>query len=125
MDAEENEDAGGDVEGDLGDDVFEKGVAGEVDSGRDAWVLEGREATYPEVSFSTSELDRRLTVAAETILQPLTRTQPRTRRRETKIYHCPTTSRKRGNEKDGVCKLDGYLSTYAQTTGTRLAIPVL
>lgn len=49
MDAEENEDAGGDVEGDLGDDVFEKGVAGEVDSGRDAWVLEGREATYPEL----------------------------------------------------------------------------
>ena len=52
MDAEDNEgDAVPDIEGDLGDDVFEKsGTAGEVDSGRDAWVLEGREATYPEVS---------------------------------------------------------------------------
>ena len=52
MDAEDNEgDAVPEIEGDLGDDVFEKsGTAGEVDSGRDAWVLEGREATYPEVS---------------------------------------------------------------------------
>jgi len=51
LDAEDNEgDAVPDIEGDLGDDVFEKsGTAGEVDSGRDAWVLEGREATYPEV----------------------------------------------------------------------------
>lgn len=34
--------------------MFEKSAApGEVDSGKDAWVLEGREATYPEVSTLT------------------------------------------------------------------------
>ncbi|KAK1923849.1 domain found in IF2B/IF5-domain-containing protein [Papiliotrema laurentii] len=50
LDAEENDEAGaGHVEGDLGEDVFDNGVAGEVDSGRDAWVIEGRDPTYPEL----------------------------------------------------------------------------
>jgi translation initiation factor 2 subunit 2 len=54
MDAE-NDDGGvdgGEIEGDLGDDVFEGagGAKADVDSGKEAWVVEGREATYPEVS---------------------------------------------------------------------------
>jgi len=49
----ENDDAvdGGEIEGDLGDDVFGESVAGkgDVDGGKEAWVVEGREATYPEL----------------------------------------------------------------------------
>jgi len=95
MDAEDNEgDAVPEIEGDLGDDVFEKsGTAGEVDSGRDAWVLEGREATYPEVSFTLSTSGPSLRPAAHAILLPSPRAQPRTRRREAKIHHRPAASR--------------------------------
>ncbi|WVR08309.1 hypothetical protein IAU60_005362 [Kwoniella sp. DSM 27419] len=52
LDAENDDaEAGGDVEGDLGDDVFQKSGDGEAstDSGKEAWVVEGREATYPEL----------------------------------------------------------------------------
>lgn len=55
LDAENNDDNAGEgveIEGDLGDDVFEKPSMGEVDTGKDAWVLEGREPTYPEVSLT-------------------------------------------------------------------------
>lgn len=39
------------IEGDLGDDVFERpnGVSGVAESGKEAWVVEGRDPTYPEV----------------------------------------------------------------------------
>ncbi|WWC93109.1 uncharacterized protein L201_008075 [Kwoniella dendrophila CBS 6074] len=59
LDAENNdEDAtagGGDDDGDLGDDVFSKqnGTNGDGESsnesGKEAWVVENREATYPEL----------------------------------------------------------------------------
>ncbi|WWC95297.1 hypothetical protein V866_002158 [Kwoniella sp. B9012] len=51
---EQNDEAGGD-EGDLGDDVFSKSnnANGEdgssTEPGKEAWVVEGREATYPEL----------------------------------------------------------------------------
>jgi translation initiation factor 2 subunit 2 len=54
MDAENDDDgAPGDIEGDLGDDPFARGDAGAdgaAESGKEAWVLEGRDPTYPEVS---------------------------------------------------------------------------
>lgn len=53
LDAEDGE-AGDLGEGeDDGDDPFaraEGGADGAVDSGKEAWVLEGRDPTYPEVS---------------------------------------------------------------------------
>ena len=50
MDAENDEAAAlnGD-DGNLGDDVFDK-PNGEAESGKEAWVMEGRDPTYPEVS---------------------------------------------------------------------------
>jgi hypothetical protein len=55
MDAEDGE-AGDLGEGeDDGDDPFaraEGGADGAVDSGKEAWVLEGRDPTYPEVSHA-------------------------------------------------------------------------
>ena len=50
MDAENEEAAmaNGD-DGDLGDDVFDK-PNGEAETGKEAWILEGRDPTYPEVS---------------------------------------------------------------------------
>jgi hypothetical protein len=54
MDAENDEDAPvPEIDGDLGDDVFGQSAgAGPVESGKDAWVVEGREPTYQEVSLS-------------------------------------------------------------------------
>ncbi|WWC65578.1 uncharacterized protein I303_108196 [Kwoniella dejecticola CBS 10117] len=56
LDNENNEAAadGEDADGDLGDDVFSKanGANGDAESGepgKEAWVVEGREATYPEL----------------------------------------------------------------------------
>ncbi|WVQ96406.1 hypothetical protein IAU59_003511 [Kwoniella sp. CBS 9459] len=53
LDAENDEAAGdaGAVEGDLGDDVFQKSgdAEGGAETGKEAWVVEGREATYPEL----------------------------------------------------------------------------
>ncbi len=52
LDAENEEDTPVDIDGDLGDDVFEKadGVDGAVENEKEAWVLEGRDPTYPEAS---------------------------------------------------------------------------
>ncbi|WVQ79522.1 hypothetical protein IAT38_001621 [Cryptococcus sp. DSM 104549] len=50
LEAEQNEAEGGDVDGDLGDDVFQKGGEGESSElGKEAWVVEGRDPTYPEL----------------------------------------------------------------------------
>ena len=50
MDAENEDDAPIEIEGDLGDDVFERpnGDA-PAETGKEAWLLEGRDPTYPEV----------------------------------------------------------------------------
>ena len=45
----ENDEAGED--GELGDDAFDK-PNGVTEGGKEAWVLEGRDPTYPEVSSS-------------------------------------------------------------------------
>jgi translation initiation factor 2 subunit 2 len=60
MDAENEEDANVEIDGDLGDDVFEKpnGVGGAVENGKEAWVLEGRDPTYPEVTSLSRLLSR-------------------------------------------------------------------
>lgn len=56
MDAENDDDAGVDVDGDLGDDLFEKtnGVDGSGETGKEAWILEGRDPTYPEVGYTSN-----------------------------------------------------------------------
>ena len=53
MEAEADEAAGGEADGDLGEDPFAKpnGVNGVGNGDIDPWVTEKREATYPEVSF--------------------------------------------------------------------------
>lgn len=54
LDAEGEEgNDGGEVEGDLGDDVFGTNapVEGAVESGQEVWVIEGRDPTYQEVSY--------------------------------------------------------------------------
>lgn len=53
LDADNDEDGVAEIEGDLGEDVFERanGVDGPVETGKEAWVLEGRDPTYPEVCF--------------------------------------------------------------------------
>ncbi|OWZ31419.1 translation initiation factor 2 subunit 2 [Cryptococcus neoformans AD2-60a] len=49
LDAEQNQE-NADIEGDLGDDVFQKSGEGETsESGKEAWVVENREPTYPEL----------------------------------------------------------------------------
>lgn len=58
LEAENEENDGGEIEGDLGDDVFEKPSMGEVDTGKDAWVVEGRDPTYPEVSHQPPVLHK-------------------------------------------------------------------
>ena len=79
LDAENDEEAGMgggvEVDGDLGDDVFESSrvTDGGADTGKEAWVLEGRDPTYPEVSrWLNSSIVRfmslRIGIAAQTIL---------------------------------------------------------
>ena len=53
LDLENDEDGAAEIEGDLGDDVFERanGTDGTGETGKEAWVLEGRDPTYPEVSL--------------------------------------------------------------------------
>ena len=56
LDAENEDEAGVEIDGDLGDDVFEhtNGVDGAAESGKEVWVLEGRDPTYQEVSHRFS-----------------------------------------------------------------------
>ncbi|CAD6591578.1 MAG: hypothetical protein TREMPRED_000138 [Tremellales sp. Tagirdzhanova-0007] len=51
LDLENDEDGAAEIEGDLGDDVFERanGTDGTGETGKEAWVLEGRDPTYPEL----------------------------------------------------------------------------
>lgn len=130
MDAEKEEDEAqrvADIEGDLGDDVFEKsGGAAEADTGKEAWVLEGRQATYPEVSSAkvlSVHADR--VAAAETVLHSATCAQPRAGGREEEVYDSPTPGRERRNEKDSVRQLDRHLQKDAPTARARLAVLVL
>ncbi|ORX38030.1 domain found in IF2B/IF5-domain-containing protein, partial [Kockovaella imperatae] len=48
LEAENEDGAAGGEDGDLGDDVFEK-ANGDGEAGKEAWVLEGRDPTYPEL----------------------------------------------------------------------------
>ncbi|KAK4686800.1 translation initiation factor 2 subunit 2, partial [Tremellales sp. Uapishka_1] len=50
MDAENDEDAAVEIDGDLGDDVFgQSREGGSAEPGNEAWVVEGRDPTYPEL----------------------------------------------------------------------------
>lgn len=53
MDAENDDDAAPEIDGDLGDDVFKSSVGGEAapESGKEPWVVERRDPTYPEVRY--------------------------------------------------------------------------
>jgi hypothetical protein len=113
-----------------------------VESGKEAWVLEGRDPTYPEVShavfhhncsvISHASLRRAaprsvLTpdLAPLALFLPVAPTQPRARRGETTIHHRAPSGRKGRHQEDRVRQHHRHLPPPAPTARARNPVPVL